>query len=325
MLIRKVLLAAVACLLMVPCREGLQAQSKNKNAGALDAKMAARLAAAEDTMALLAQTVVADSILEQRQAACERLSQMFRNYLQTPNSFRYPFSRISAVSILAPPDSSFRIFSWQLFVDDSTYQYYGFIQTNQRESGVFELTDRSIDMEPPPVYETLPTDQWYGVLYYNIRQFDTPAGRKYLLMGLDAVSFFERRKLIDVLSFDPKTGIPEFGAPVFERPQKPESREHRIIVDYSAEARVRVNWDEQYQLILCDHVLPMPSPYRQGITHVPDGSYDGFKLEKGRWVFIDKVFNDSQEEVPRPVPVLNGRGKDIMGREAGGKKTSKGQ
>jgi hypothetical protein len=153
------------------------------------------------------------------------------------------------------------------------------------------------------------------VLYYKLYPFDTPQGRKYLLMGFDGYSFFERRKLIDVLYFD-KEGQPVFGAPVFERPQGRASREHRMIFEYSAEARVKVNWDAEYQMILFDHLLPMASPYRAGMTAVPDGSYDGLRLEKGRWVFIDKVFNDAQEEAPRPMPVLDGsRSKDIMGRK----------
>lgn len=315
MSVRKVLLIALVSVFSTAFHNGANAQSKNKRAGDLNPKALQQLAAAEDTLALLAYSVVNDSLDSMRFASCAQLSATLVRCLRTENAFRYPFSRVKAVSILAPPDSSFRIFTWQLFVNDSTYNYYGLLQLNSREPALFELVDRSADMEPPPTHEALPPDQWYGVLYYNLRQFDTPKGRKYLLMGFDAFSFFERRKVMDVLSFDPKTGFPEFGAPVFERPGKPENREHRIIFDYTAEAGVRVNWDEEYKMILCDHLLPVPSSYHPGITHVPDGSYDGFKLEKGRWVYVDKVFNDSQDEVPRPVPVLNGRGKDIMGRE----------
>lgn len=320
MSVKKVWLIAFVCIFSGALNNEASAQSKNRRAGNLDKSALEQLATAEDSLATLAHSVVNDSLDATRFASCAQLSATLARCLRIANSFRYPFSRVESVSILAPPDSSFRIFTWQLFVNDSTYNYYGLIQLNRAEPAIFELEDRSADMDPPPAYEVLSPDQWFGVLYYNIRQFDTPKGPKYLLMGFDASSFFERRKVIDVLCFDLKTGVPEFGAPVFDRPDKPESREHRIVFDYSAEAGVRVNWDEEYKMILCDHLLPMPSPYHQGMTSVPDGSYDGFKLEKGRWVFINKVFNDSQEEVPRPVPVLNGRGKDIMGREGKGKR-----
>ena len=46
----------------------------------------------------------------------------------------------------------------------------------------------------------------------------------------------------------------------------------------------------------------------------------GLRFENGRWVFVDKVFNDFQETPPFPVPVLNGRGKDILGKDVKSKK-----
>ena len=286
-----------------------------QSAGALSSVVKKRLRAAEDSLAVLAVTVVNDSLEARRQAACEHLLEGLQACLKEENAFRYPFSGMTSVSILAPPDSSFRIFTWQMFVNDSTYAYFGLIQMNRPTGEVFLLTDRSADMEPPPVYEPLSADQWYGLLYYKLYPFDTPQGRRYLLMGYDGYSFFEKRKIIDVLYFD-KSGQPVFGAPVFERPGRQTGREHRMVFEYSAEARVRVNWDDEYRMILFDHIIPLANPYRPGVTFVPDGSYDGLRLEKGRWLYVDKVFNDVQEEAPRPVPILEGsRGKDIMGRK----------
>jgi hypothetical protein len=121
------------------------------------------------------------------------------------------------------------------------------------------------------------------------------------------------------LSFD-AAGKPVFGAPVFDKPDVPQ-KESRLFFEYSAEASVRVNWDEQYQMVLFDHLIPWPSPFGRGVSFVPDGSYDGLRLEKGRWKFIEKVFNDAQDEAPRPEPVLDNRQeKDIMGRDKKKKK-----
>lgn len=297
----------------------LWAQSKTAHATRLAPAAMERLAFWEDSLSRLADTVVNCRDSLRRVTASQLLQSGLETALQEPNAFNYTFDKVKAVSILAPPDSSFRLFTWQLFVNDSTYQYQGLVQVNKSEPTLFPLTDRSADMDPPPLFEALPPDQWYGALYYSIRQFDTPQGRRYLLMGFDAYSFFERRKLIDVFLFD-KNGQPEFGAPVFDRPQRPGSREHRMVFDYSAEASIKVNWDEEYKMVLFDHLLPVPSPYRSAMTAVPDGSYDGLRFENGRWVFVDKVFNDFQETPPFPVPVLNGRGKDILGKDVKSKK-----
>ena len=203
----------------------LFAQKKEKPAGKLSAEAIASLHGTEDTLAILAYAVVNDSIEQERFAACKVLITSLVKALKTPNSFNYPFSRLQSLSIMAPPDSSFRIFTWQLFVNDSTYRYYGTIQMNQTELKLFPLIDRSFEMDIPPTYEQLTHDNWYGALYYNLRQFDTKEGRKYLLIGYDAFSFFDKRKVIDILSFDDQ-GKPIFGAPVFVREEaKPGPRD----------------------------------------------------------------------------------------------------
>lgn len=309
-------LLSAACL--VPA--SAQRQKKGKETVALDSMVVQKLNAMEDTLGVLAYAVVNDSIEKERFAACKVLITSLVKALKTENSFHYPFDRLKSISILAPPDSSFRIFTWQLYVNDSTYRYYGAIQMNEPQLKLYPLIDRSFDMDATAAYDQLAPDNWYGALYYNLRQFDTREGRKYLLFGYDAFEFFEKRKLLDVLSID-KTGKPVFGAAVFERsPAKPGPKEQRLLLEFSSEASVRLNWDEQYKMILFDHLIPFPSPFGRGMTAVPDGSYDGLKLEKGKWVFIDKVFNDSQDKPPTPAPVLESRkGKDIMGRDKGAK------
>lgn len=311
----KTFLLAVA--LLSAC--ALQAQGSKNKTVKLSPETLEGLHAGEDTLALLAYAVVNDSIEQERFAACRALIQVLVRTLKIENSYQYQFDRLKSVSIMAPPDSSFRIFTWQLFVNDSTYRYYGAIQMNTPELKLFPLIDRSEDMDERPVYETMPPEKWYGALYYTLRQFDAKEGHKYLLCGFDAYSFFEKRKVIEVLSFD-ASGKPVFGAPVFDR-DKAKKAELRLLFEYSAEASVRVNWDEQYQLVLFDHLIPWPSPFGRGISYVPDGSYDGLRYEKGRWKFVEKVFNDFQEVAPRPEPVLDNRqDKDILGKDKKRKK-----
>jgi len=285
-----------------------------------------KLHLAEDTLGVLAYAVVNDSIERERFAACRQLITILVRNLKTENSFKYPFNRLKSISIMAPPDSSFRIFTWQLFVNDSTYRYYGAIQRNSGELSLFPLIDRSDDMKGRSTnYEILQPDRWYGALYYNLRQFDTKQGRKYLVFGYDAFEFFEKRKVIDVLSFT-EEGKPVFGAPVFVRDSvAPGSLpEMRLIMQYSAEATVKSNWDEVYKMVLFEHLIPMGSPFGRGMTYVPDGSYDGLKLEKGKWKYITKVFNDSQEEPPSVAPTVEkNKNKTINGHDKKPKKPTK--
>ncbi len=292
----------------------LLAQPKSKPAGTLAPAAALQLKAAEDTLALLAYAVVNDSIEKERFAACKVLIKQLVQSLKIENSFKYQFDRLQSISILTPPDSSFRIFSWQLYVNDSTYRYYGAIQMNQSALKLFPLIDRSAEMEPPPTHDQLAPERWFGALYYNLRQFDTKEGKKYLLFGFDVPDFFSRRKVIDVLSFD-KNGNPVFGAPVFQRQPAKIPAEQRLFFEYAADGSIKVNWDEQYKMVLFDHLIAIPSPHGRGIAYVTDGSYDGLKLEKGAWKFVSQVFHDQMDEAPRPEPILDARkDKDIVGK-----------
>lgn len=298
-------------LLLAPLALFAQKKSKNVASNALSAEATQQLIGLEDTLGVLGYAIVNDSVESERFAACKVFITTLVRALKIENSYKYPFDQLKMVSILAPPDSSFRIFTWQLFVNDSTYRYYGSIQVNSKTLKLFPLIDRSFEMTEFPSFEALPPDRWYGALYYGLRQFDTKQGRKYLLLGYDSYAFFEKRKLIDVLSFD-KEGKPVFGADVFEKETpKPQFRNY---IQYSAEAQVRLNWDEQYQMILQDHLIPWDSPFGRGTTMVPDGSYEGYKLEKGKWKYLEKAFDDKQKDVPFPEPILDSRkGKNILG------------
>ena len=303
----------------------LVSAQKEKPATYPSSMVVEQLKAAEDTLAILAFAVINDSIEQERFAACRQLITRLSRTLKTENSFKYPFERLRSISILYPPHSTFRVFTWQLFINDSTYRYYGAIQRNTAQISLIPLIDRSDDMDIIlPVHEVLPPDRWYGALYYGIRQFDTKKGRKYLLMGYDAYTFFEKRKVVDVLSFDEKKQ-PQFGAAVFERETpRPGGPELRLFLEYSAEASVRCNWDEVYQMVLMEHLMPMPSPFGRGMSNVPDGSYDGLLPAKGGiWKIKEKVFDDKQSEAPSVIPASTDKSKDIFGKTKGAKKEKK--
>ncbi len=263
-----------------------------------------------------------DSLPADRQTASDSLFHGLRQALALPGAFGYPFDSLRSISFVTAPDSAVRLVTWQLRLNDSTWQYKGFLQVRKPVETVFVLTDRSSEMPASLRHEQLGPDRWYGALYYNIYRFETPEGTRYLLFGYNGYSLTERQKLIEVLWIDPATGLPRFGDAVFEGlPTESGEDVQRFMLAYYADAKVRLNWDEQYKIILFDHLIPMSNPYDGLPTQVPDGSYQGFELKNGRWHFVDNVFNDSQEEVPRPFPVLDDdKNRDILGREKKKKK-----
>ncbi|NJL75694.1 MAG: hypothetical protein HC892_12385 [Saprospiraceae bacterium] len=270
----------------------------------------------EDTLGILAYAIVNEKQADQRFLACRVFIPLLTKALKTNNSFDYDFSRLKTISILYPPDSSFRIFTWQLYVDTSEYRYYGAIQMNTKDLKLYPLIDRSFEMEDIE-YEVTTNDKWYGSLYYNIKTFDTKEGKKYLLFGYDGHQFFNKRKVIEVLSF--KDGKISFGAPVFVAqtdPRQAPQRKNRVIIEYSAESSVRCNYDEFEKAIVFDHLMAMESSFPgQKSINMPDGTFEGYRLKDGLWWYVPNMFTTTVNEPPRDFPILDQREKNIFGKK----------
>ncbi len=264
----------------------------------------------EDSLNGLAQTVLRDSLQEHRLQADAQIRTLLGEALSVDNAFSFPFAGLKGISIQYPQDSTFRIFTWQLYFSESDYRYGGFLQTNIDGSEIYPLQDHSAEVRMPE-YEVMNPDYWYGAVYYNIKQAGKKKDRHYLLFGYDGYELFRKRKLVDVLVF--KEGKPVFGAPLFEH--GPGKVKHRVVREYSAEVSTRLNYDDVMEMIMFDHLIGQNGPHGEGLTYYPDGSYEAYKLERnGKWVHIEKVFDQVSEEAPRPSPILDNRKKDIFGR-----------
>lgn len=298
----------IFCLLVAFGRLSAQ-QSK---APVLTGEQESHLAAMEDSLAVFAYGMLTDTSADRRFLYCRTFIPLLVETLKTPHSFDYPFRELESISIQYPPDSSFRIFTWQLYVDADDYRYFGAIQYNQEQLRLVPLVDRSFQVEDPD-RDVLFPESWYGSVYYKIKEAEGPNGKYYLLFGFDAYTFFRKRKIVDVLSFD-QEGKPYFGAPVFRKATTTETK-NRLLLEYYAEASVRLNYDDMLGLLVYDHLIELQGPENTGPVNVPDGSYEAYKLgADGYWYHQERVFDQVSEEAPRPFPVLDGdKDKDIFG------------
>ncbi len=268
----------------------------------------------EDSLGMLAYMIVNDSLEYNRFAAVRAFIPKFVKALKYKNSFQYPFKQLQTyISILYPPDSTFRIITWQVH-GDGDFQNYGAIQMNEEELKLFPLLDRSEtyqDVED----RVLTPKEWFGAIYYRLMPLKTRKKTRYLLFGFDNYNPMIKRKLLDVLSFE--DGKPVFGAPVFE--YEDGSVKYRMLMTYYAGASTTLNYDVERKKIIYDHLIKHTDKSGQNLQ-VSDGSYEGFEIKKGKLIHIDKVFHLKVDEPPRPYPVLNGEsGPDILGRPKGKK------
>jgi len=217
--------------------------------------------------------------------------------LQVRNSFYYPFDSLKGVSHLYAPDSAFRIFTWQLSFDND-YAY-----SRQRGAIQFPTKDGSLKLVPLRDYSEFADDpldstrtkvNWIGAVYYNIIKTQYNGRSFYTLFGFDGNSYRTNKKWIDVLTFDAQNN-PVFGAQryfTFTGDKLQHKPQYRFSIEYKKEASTTVNYDEDLNMILVDHLISENDEPENAWTYVPDGDYEGFKWVNGKWQHVDKVYNE---------------------------------
>ena len=252
---------------------------------------------------------------QHRIAAHDVFYPMFIEALQQDNAWNHNFESLKWISQLKSQDQSFRIFSWQIKHSEDNHQYYGVIQL--KDGRVFELKDVFKTADDFETEEFNP-ENWLGAFYYNILDVKTKNGDVYyLLFGLNRWNKFENIKIADVLHFT-SSGLPIFGKDVFVRQDKNEKPDYknRLVLKYSADAMVNLNYNPGMEMIVFDHLIPrMGRVPGQEMTLVPDGSYVGYQFENEVWNYIDKIYTQIMDEAPRPNPVTDERKKkNIFGK-----------
>jgi hypothetical protein len=283
--------------------------SQKKSQG-VDKKDLEKLIVYEDSLAYWARIAVTNQLLDQRIEAQQKIVPLLKKALAVPNSFNYAFSELENVAITYPQDKSFRIFTWQFMHTDMNYQYFGFIQLNSSKSVVYELKDFSKSLQKPESQITS-TEKWFGALYYNIRDFKTKDGQKYLLFGLNSNDTIEKIKLCDVLTL--RGGQVKFGAPVFEKKERGHAKMvNRLMMYHAVDATMRLNYDPEMGMIVHDHLEDVPSQNKKTpFVGVPDGTYEAYDLKKGVWQHIDKLATTEMDKAPIPKPVLGSKAKVV--------------
>jgi hypothetical protein len=260
----------------------------------------------EDSMKTYAYGIILDNKLSERIKADSMFTKMLMRALKTPYSFNYPFDSLQTISILYPPDSSFRILTWQLMVDDNLVRQHGAIQMRTPDGSLrrFPLIDKS-DVTIH-IADTVGNNLgWIGAVYYKIIQKTYLDHKYYTLLGFDQNNIRSDKKIIEVLSFS--NNEPVFGGRYFSFPDDKltGSSISRYVMEYKKDASPRLNYDPEQDLIVFEHLVPESGQLDKKWSYIGDGDYEGFKWFNGKWVHVDKVnqLNIPEGKVPVPIPL----------------------
>ncbi len=223
----------------------------------------------------------------------------FVQALCVKNSFYYPFDSINTISKLYAPDSSFRIFTWQMMKDYSFYRQHGAIQirTNDGSLKLFPLFDAS-SFTNAPNDSIRDTKNWIGAIYYKILMTIDDDKKVYTLLGFDENGPRSNKKWIDILTFD-EEGTPHFGGNYFkfETPLRDTVKTRKPVlrysIEYKKESKMHLSYDKETDLIIFDHLISEDNEPENLYTYVPDGSYEAFRWTDNKWEHTTKLPSQS--------------------------------
>jgi hypothetical protein len=257
----------------------------------------------EDTLKRMADKLVNATTAAIRFQSDSAFTKLFVQALKTPNSFYYRFDSLLTISKLYAPDSSFRIITWQMVVNENLTRQHGAIQmkTSDGSLKLFPLIDKS-DVTSALADTTADNKGWIGAVYYKILATTNMNQTYYTLLGFDENNIRSNRKIIEVLHFE--NGLPVFGGNYisFEEDAVNKQAASRHILEYQKGAGARLVYDDELKMIIAEHLYSPSNEPQKKWTLIPDGDYEGFKWKQGKWVHIDKVFNEVTAEGSEPMP-----------------------
>lgn len=258
---------------------------------------------AETDLAFYADVMVNAMEPAHRVKAYEQFNLGLEEVLNQEGSYEYKFEKLKWVSITNAPDESFRFLSWQLSGPDDTFDYKSYFQNN---TTLVELKN-TIEYGRNVEFDEMTPENWYGRLIYDIMPMDD----YYLLFGFRQLDKFTKTKSVEILKVNDNEL--SFGEAVFgSGASKYAENKSRIVLNYSADASVTLNYNPGLNMIVFDHMISrmgrMPG---QGETQLPDGSYEAYKLENGQWEHVEQLYT---ELIEKPKTGARIETRDIQGK-----------
>ena len=257
----------------------------------------------EDSLQPLSERIVMAINPIDRLTSDSFFTKIFVRALKTKNSFNYPFDSLFAISKIYAPDSAFRIYTWQLVIDENNIRQHGAIQMKTADGSLklIPLIDNSDNTYK--LQDTIGNNKaWIGAIYYKVLMNKYQDKKVYTLLGYDEGNIRISRKILEFMHFE--NDEPIFGGPYIDYSSDTThiQYEARHVMEFKKEAGPRLTYDDEMKMIIMEHLVSESNEPKKKWTLVGDGDYEGYKWEKGKWSYIQKVFTQVIPEGKAPVP-----------------------
>lgn len=216
--------------------------------------------------------------------------------LANDSSFSAPLDSLKYMGKCYSDNGDLRLYTWTYPLSDKTYGYGGYIQfkpTKKRKKQHVKPIALTLSNGAylPQAGAKLTTNQWYGALYYNAIATKKGKEKYYIVLGWagnDGLSDYKVAETLKITNNDKKVTLG--GVSPFKGQGKPTNR---IVMQYSNDARVAMDYDPSDKRIIMDHLTPT-DPFYTGIYsyYGPDFTYDAYqydKKSKGMWLLKENI------------------------------------
>jgi len=255
----------------------------------------------EEILSSLLKSIAKETSFTVKDSLNTQFKKTFEKTLLINGSMDYHFDSLKSIGKLTSNDKKVRVFTWNLPQSAGLHQYFGFIQVKKSDGSIalHSLIDSRKNVKDLN-NDRLNPEKWLAGLYYQIADINFNSQTHYILLGFDFNNLFTSKKIIEVLSLDGNEN-PVFGLPVFNVDNK--MMLSRIVFEFSARAVFTLRYNAEQQMIIFDQLSPAKPEYLGDFQfYGPDSSFDGFKLENGKWVYVrDLDLRNPRRERPKPV------------------------
>jgi hypothetical protein len=301
-------------LLSFSCLATIEVSGQTASGKHITAKDLLQFEKQQDSLKSFADDIINAPEPNQRFRADSFFIRMLVRSLKIPNSFYYPFDSLLTISKLYAPDSSFRIFTWQIKKDVYVFLQRGAIQMRTEDGSLKLIPLHDISMfTKKPQDSVRGANNWIGAIYYRIILKNFNGKNFYTLLGFDDFTINSNKKWMEVLTFN-EQGQPVFGGPYFsfknDSAKASKKEVDRFYIEYKKEASTTFNYDSSMNMIVYDHLISETDEPNRIESYVPDGDFEGFTWQNGQWLHVSKVFNATLQEGQFPVEqkILNDAG-----------------
>jgi hypothetical protein len=241
---------------------------------------------AERDLKAMFDTLYSAEVTGTNMALYHSIDSVFYAALQLPGSFNHKWGTLNMIGKLVSDDGEVKVFSWLYMASRNKYHYTAFIQVQGKrgDPDIFRLSQGNAEKVRSENYPQS-LDDWHGKVYYSILTNQYKRKTFYTLLGADFKDTKTSMKTIEVLAI-------QRGKPVFRDEQflAGGTVKDRIVLEYSAELTISLQYNERLGMIVYDHIAPLHPLYHGNYQfYGPDGSYDGYRFTEGIWMLEENV------------------------------------